>query len=200
MMRGFGRRGQSTTELAILGTILLLAFAALLKWGQIWNKQQEISMLCFRHALEKAYYDYRGGSGFGGASYKTMNFFRSIEPFNKYYTGSQRQQVAAGNTILWDPDLLYADEGDKPKTYYNIDGDEHDLGKDVKIWDVRTNTVTHIDNLRLEKRTDSRAAEDYVKANIYEDRETIIKLEDGADRIIDTHEEYNKDERWTTSW
>jgi len=202
-----GIRGQATTEMAIFGTILLLAFAGMLRWGQVMNKQQEISMLCFRKALHKAYDDYRGGGGFGAASYRMIERIRLVEPFNKYYTGRQRQQIGSGNSVFWDPDILYAEESEA-RSYYNIDGQEHDLGlsKDLNVWDVVTNTVTYIDNFELGRKTDSDAHVDYVKGvSAHDDYTTILKREkeDGTaleNIVIHTDKEYNKDEKWTTPW
>lgn len=204
MRKDFTRCGQSTTEMAILGTILLLSLAGMLRWGQVMNKQQELSMLCFRKALDKAYSDYSGGSGFGAASYRMLKRTRVVEPFNKYYTGRQRQQIGAGNSIFWDPDVLYA-EGNKPKTYYNVDGQEHDLGTDAGIWDVVPSVVTQIEDLRLQRKAGHVAAEDYVRVNVHDYYTTIFKREneDGTpkeDILIDTDKEYDKDERWTTPW
>ncbi len=187
--------------MAIFGTILLLIFAMMLKWGQTMNKQQEASMLCFQKALSKAYYGYGGGSGFGGASYKILDFTRSVGPFDKYYTSSQRDLVSAGNNVLWDPDLLNAD-GSGSITYYNIDGQEHPLGSESKIWDTVIETETYTDDLYLAQKADVSGTEDKTRGNIYEDRRIIFRVEEGQEEIepIETREHYDTNETWKTIW
>lgn len=198
------QRGQATTELAIFGTILLLAFAALLQWGQIMNKQQEVAMLCFRKAMHKAYHNYQGGNGFGGASYRMLERVRVVEPFNKYYTGRQRQQLGASNVILWDPDILYA-KGNDSRTYYSVDGQEQDLGASPGIWDVVTATRTEIGSTMLERRMNQQYAKDTVSATAHDYYTTTFKREneDGTakpDIVVTTEQQYDESEEWSTPW
>lgn len=200
----FNKKGQATTEIAIFSTILLLAFAALLRWGEVMNKQQELSMLCFRKALHKAYNGYQGGSGFGAASYRMLERVRIVEPFNKYYTGRQRQQLGASNVIFWDPDILYA-KGNNSRTYYNVDGQEHDLGARPGIWDVATDTRTEMGTTLLEQYSNQQGSEDYVKTSARDYYTTTFKREDEdgtpkEDIVVSTEREYDEEESWITSW
>lgn len=47
-----GRKAQAITEIAVFGTIILIIFAALLRYAMIFNAKQETQMYAFRKALE----------------------------------------------------------------------------------------------------------------------------------------------------
>ena len=48
------KQGQATTEIAIFGVLMLVVFAALMRYGMMYNAKQEAQMYTFRKALELA--------------------------------------------------------------------------------------------------------------------------------------------------
>lgn len=55
MQKHFHKRGQAAAELAILGTLILVAFAYIMNFGQSLSAMQQVKMETFRRALQKAY-------------------------------------------------------------------------------------------------------------------------------------------------
>lgn len=55
MQKNFYKRGQAAAELAILGTLILVAFAYIMNFGQSLSAMQQVKMETFRRALQKAY-------------------------------------------------------------------------------------------------------------------------------------------------
>ena len=193
------RLGQATTELAIFGFILLIAFAGLLKYGQVMNKQQEIRMHAFRQALEKAYYGYGGGSGFGAASYTAIKNVHVVSPFRTYYDGSQRTGVSGGATVMWDPDMMYLEEGDaQPNSYVEVDGIERNLGTN-SVKELYTNSTVNLGDAVEEYQANAVASTNSDRARTDEHLVTNVATERGRTAITQDNT-YQKNETWVTPW
>lgn len=112
------KRGQAVTEMAILGSLILLAFMVLLKYGQTLTAQQEAQMYAFRQALKSSYNENNA------VSYTVAKDKRVIDLFGKY-DGSQKARLTAGASVMWmnDPGLNpKEDEDDAPKQIYEFNG------------------------------------------------------------------------------
>ena len=195
----FNRRGQATTELAVFGFVMLIALASLLRYGQLLNQQQEMRMHAFRKALGKAYDGY-GAGGLGGASYTSLKNMHLVSVFNDYYNGSQRTSVSGGGVVLWDPDLMYADSGDKPSSYIEVDGDERNLGTDARRTEITTGAVIDVASIKQSYHIDSVDLADRIETDINEHLETTVTFENRDDLIFERDNEYKQDETWTTPW
>jgi hypothetical protein len=88
------KSGQAAVELAIFGTLILLAFSVLLMYGQNLDNQQQVKMEAFRRALQKSYE--RNGS----VSYTLKKEGRAFNLFSGY---AQGQPATSGSTasVLW---------------------------------------------------------------------------------------------------
>jgi len=130
--------GQATTEMAIFGVIVLVIFGALLRYGQMFNAQQEAKMMAFRKSIEmaKARYDDRR---LGQVSMQVMKEYYPVDLFGstpkKAYAGgsasvivdskqsSYRRKDSSGAkpwTVLWgDWEKAFGiDNGDPDRTDY----------------------------------------------------------------------------------
>jgi len=202
------RKGQATTELAIFAFVLLIAFASLLKYGQIMNEQQEVRMHAFRQGLKKAYYDYEDGDGFGGSAYTVVKNVHLVNPFRVFYDGNQKQRLTGGAVVLWDPDIMYIEEDDdeaKPHTYVELDEKEVDIGKEDKVREIVSNTTINLDYARQSYDVDESDLVENIQAHTDEHLSTKIRLKDEDDnpignKIIDQYNSHSKDTTWVTPW
>lgn len=193
------KRGQATTELAIFGFVMLIALASLLRYGQLLNQQQELRMHAFRKALGKAYNGYDIG-GFGGASYTSLKNMHLVSVFRDYYDGSQRTTVSGGATVLWDPDLMYADSGDRPNSYIEVDGDERNLGSDARRTEILTDSSVNIVSARQHYEINDSSLTNQIQARITEHLETRVTFEEREDLVFEQDNSYEINETWTTPW
>jgi len=192
------RRGQATTELAIFGFVMLIALASLLRHGQIMNQQQNMRMHAFRKALDKAYSGY--DSSLGGASYSSLKHMHMVSLYRDYYDGSQRAVVSGGATVLWDSDLMYADSGDKPNSYVEVDGIEKNLGPDARREEIVTDSNILMDNIRESYKINDIGLENDLYAEAYEHLTTRVKLDDGSEILFEQDNTFTTDETWNTPW
>ena len=207
-LHSLNKSGQATTELAVFAFVLLIAFASLLKYGQLMNEQQEVRMHAFRQGLKKAYYDYEDGDGFGGTAYTTIKNVHIVNPFRVFYDGNQRQRLSGGAVLLWDPDIFYIEEDDdqaKPHTYVELDEKEVDIGKKDKIREIVTNATIDLRYASQNYNLDTSRLTENIQASTDEHLSTKIKLKDEDDnpignKIIDQYNSYSKDQTWVTSW
>jgi hypothetical protein len=134
------KTGQAAVELAIFGSIILLAFSVLLMYGQRLESQQHVKMEAFRRALQKAYE--RNGS----VSYTLKKEGRSFNLFGGFGQG-QSSTVAATASVLWQKGMPGAqdNEASESYSYYAINDNELELsrypkqqknlmGKDVTVY------------------------------------------------------------------
>jgi len=104
------KSGQAAVELAIFGSLILLALSVLLMYGQNLDNQQQVKMEAFRRALQKAYE--RNGS----VSYTLKKEGRSFNLFSGF---GQGQSSTSGSTasVLWQKGMP-GDQGSKKSEGY----------------------------------------------------------------------------------
>lgn len=116
------KRGQAAVELAIFGSIILVAFSALLMYGQQLDLQQQVKMEAFRRALRKAYA--RNGS-------VNYSLKKEARPFNLLGGFGQGQPASMGSTasVLWQKGLVGKQGNADPESYayYAINDKEREL-------------------------------------------------------------------------
>jgi len=176
---------------------MLIALAGLLRYGQIMNGQQEMRMHAFRRALNKAYNDY--GSGLGGASYTSLKHMHTVSLFSDHYDGSQRSGVSGGATVLWDPDLMYADSGDRPNSYVEVDGNEKNLGS-ARRKEIVSDSTIYVRNVERSYQTDGSGSANKTRARTDEYLVTRVRLEGEDEVLFEQNNTFSTDETWTTPW
>ena len=93
-MRQVNSKGQATVEMAVLGSLIIVLFGALISMGVSMNEQQTALMESFRMSLRKAY----DNNGF--VSYNVLKHVRVPSPTGGPFEGN-RQSVSAGSSVLW---------------------------------------------------------------------------------------------------
>jgi hypothetical protein len=87
------QKGQATTELAIMGSIIVMLMAYLLQQGFVYNARQGLEMYTFREALRKSKQEKRG---------VTLTVVRDvIAP--SFFTGITRQRLMATSSAEMAP-------------------------------------------------------------------------------------------------
>lgn len=197
MKMRLNRTGQATTEMAILGSLLLIALAGMLRYGQIMAKQQELQMYSFRKALSKI--DEAYDRGIGRVSYSVYKDIHMVDLFAKYYDGRQRRRLSASNSILWDNDMMVVEAGAGGGRYIQIDGEEVNLG-DKKIEDIETLPLVHFRGGQEVRKILPEGALSRRVALTDEDITTRLKFEDGGTMDIPTSSATATHETWLTPW
>jgi len=140
------KSGQAAVELAIFGSLILLALSVLLMYGQRLDNQQQVKMEAFRRALHKAY------ERNGNVSYTLKKEGRVFNLFSGFGQG-QASTVGSTATVLWQKGMPGEHGTDKSEGYaYNAinnteigSADEKGLprypkrqininGKEVTVW------------------------------------------------------------------
>lgn len=98
-------KGQATTELAVMGTIVLMALAYLLQQGYFYNSRQALEMYAFREALQLSRAQERGISLTVSRDVITPSFF----------SGISRQRLMASSSVEVNPWKVYVPEEDTPQ-------------------------------------------------------------------------------------
>lgn len=99
-------RGQTITELAVFGSLLLLVLAYFVRWGIILNHQQYLNMRAFRLALTAAYYDAPCLTPNNASSTVVLAQDKRV-PDPQDTTGLGTFQTAqAQSTVVWGDNLL----------------------------------------------------------------------------------------------
>lgn len=99
------KRGQATTELAIMGAVVIMALAYLLQQGFFYNSRQALEMYTFRKALELSRSNQRGVN---------LTVMRDIiSP--SFFTGLNRQRLMATSSVEHNPYLLYTAYREDPE-------------------------------------------------------------------------------------
>jgi hypothetical protein len=88
------KRAQAAVELAIFGSLILLAFSVVLMYGQRLDVQQHVRMEAFRKALQKAY------ERNGGVSYTLKREGRSFNLFGGFGQGQPSTESSTAS-VLW---------------------------------------------------------------------------------------------------
>jgi len=118
--------GQAAVELAIFGSLVVLAFSVLIMYGQRFDNQQEIKMEAFRRALQKAYE--RNSS----VSYTYKKEGRNLNLFGAFGRG-QPSTVVSTASVMWQKGVSGEQDssGKENFAYYRINdymvGDEMGL-------------------------------------------------------------------------
>ncbi len=113
------RKAQAVLELAILGSLLIMAFSIAIQYGEQYNRQQSYMQQTFRKALYAAREVGKSHTSFGATD------FRRSSNMNNPMELGELQTFSSGNSILWSAmrkkpvtyELLYPD----PKAYYRWD-------------------------------------------------------------------------------
>lgn len=117
--------GQATTEIAVMGTIILVIFGVLLRYGQMFNAQQEAQMYAFRKSLELAQ-KRTNDAKFGGA---TVVVTKEYQPVDLFSSEPQPSMVSGSSTVTLENKQTYFDTDnpvageDGPATYYQMGND-----------------------------------------------------------------------------
>lgn len=98
-------KGQATTELAIMGTVVLMMLAYLLQQGYFYNSRQALEMYAFREALQLSRAQERGISLTVSRDVITPSFF----------SGISRQRLMASSSVEVNPWKVYVPEEDTPQ-------------------------------------------------------------------------------------
>jgi len=108
-------KGQAAVELAIFGSLVVLAFSVLIMYGQRLDSQQDVKMAAFRRALQKAYE--RNGS----VSYTYKKEGRNLNLFGAFGRG-QPSTVSSTASVMWQKGLSgdMGSDGKKNYAYYRI--------------------------------------------------------------------------------
>lgn len=88
------KSGQAAVELAIFGSLILLALSVLLMYGQRLDNQQQVKMEAFRRALQKAY------ERNGNVTYTLKKEGRILNLFSGFGQG-QASTVGSTAAVLW---------------------------------------------------------------------------------------------------
>ena len=94
MQKHFHKRGQAAAELAILGTLILVAFAYIMNFGQSLSAMQQVKMETFRRALQKAYI--RNSS----VDFALKKNIRSVS-MNSSFGRGQALSPQASSKVMW---------------------------------------------------------------------------------------------------
>jgi len=95
--RKLNKKGQATTELAIMGTVVIMLLAYLLQQGYVYNCRQALEMYAFRKALETSRGQQRGIN---------LTVIRDIiSP--SFFTGLNRQRLMATAAVDYNPSIQW---------------------------------------------------------------------------------------------
>lgn len=111
------RKGQSLSELAIFGALLLLVLAFFVRYSMMSSHQQESQMKGFRYALDKSSRD----SNIGGNP-TTVSYIKDkpvADPRNPFGMGDW-VTTYGGGSIIWGNEASYAINPDDPSTIPTI--------------------------------------------------------------------------------
>ena len=119
--------GQATTEIAVMGILILVVFGVLLRYAQMMNARQEIKMYTHRRALELAKVR-RDTDKYASVSLTAM---KEVFPVNIFSSEREPTYVSASSTISMHEDTMYYSDFDLNRTrpehvgvsYYQIGAD-----------------------------------------------------------------------------
>lgn len=105
------RKAQAVLELAILGAVIITAFAILISYSERYNREQSYMQQTFRAALKKA------KEINNSVNWDARDFRRMPNVTNPMEIG-ELQQFASSNSVLWSDGKLT--DADKPKAYFEL--------------------------------------------------------------------------------
>lgn len=101
-------KGQAAAEVAILGVLILMAFSAVMNYGQSLNRAQQNKMVAFRKAMKKAY------DKNGTAIYTFRKNYNSASADSGFFQGKESAAESSYN-VTWSKGVAgphdTADEG-----------------------------------------------------------------------------------------
>ena len=109
----YNKKAQAATELAVLGSLIIVAFSFLIQYSEKINRQQSNIQQTFRAALGEA----RGANS--SASYTKVAFRRMPNVSNPMELG-QQQNFSSSSNVLWSDCKVAAD----PVIMYKLNEDE----------------------------------------------------------------------------
>ncbi len=118
----FLKKGQAVLEMALLGTLVLFIFSALLVYGQRLDLRQQLKMEAFRKAIQRAYYDN------SAVSYTIKRDTHIPNLFSGYGNG-QYASTQASATVMWQKGMG-GDQGEDDEqnfSYYELNDKVIDL-------------------------------------------------------------------------
>lgn len=121
----FYHKGQAALELAIFGSLILMAFSVVLMYGQRLEMQQQVKMESFRKALQKAY---ERNSSVTYTLKKDNRFFNLFSGFGQ----GQASAISATSSAMWQKGMPGRQGSDRQESYSyyvindNIIGDADD--------------------------------------------------------------------------
>ncbi|MBM3250498.1 MAG: hypothetical protein FJZ09_06660 [Candidatus Omnitrophica bacterium] len=123
----FNKKGQSVAEMALFGSLILLAFGTLLSYIQSQNDQEYATMAAFRKALYHACtYSSNDGAEGAGASiqYTVMDHRRNVDVYNRKTTS---QMASGGGSVYWAVPEVKEDVDPPSRIMYEINGQLFDF-------------------------------------------------------------------------
>ena len=180
-------KAQAATELAVLGSLIIVVFSYLMLYGQKLNRQQAYLMKTFRAALEEV-------KGEGSVSYIKVAH-RRIANINTPYALSQPELYSSSAYVLWGI-------GDKKSEIVEVDGTKGTVSEEDK-----TTTTTSSDTLELQSFTKTQSpggpisttrtqeAWDVAYEGAYE---VTSYLGDGGKYYSDSSSKLTRGRTWTT--
>ncbi|MGE5309370.1 MAG: hypothetical protein ACM3OC_09815 [Deltaproteobacteria bacterium] len=99
------RKGQSVTELATFGSILLLVTMYLLRYGLQYNYQQDVQMEAFRRALAKEFSRTDEIDQNSGSVVHLVKDSKMIDPTNPFGTGSV-STLRGSADVVWSNTMM----------------------------------------------------------------------------------------------
>lgn len=107
------RKAQAVLELAVLGSLIIIAFSILIKYSEKYNREQSYMQQTFRAALKKA------KEINNSASWETIDFRRMPNVTNPMEIG-ELQQFGSGNSVLWSDGKKVGGKETTPKAYFEL--------------------------------------------------------------------------------
>src|SRR3989338_3677666 len=104
VLKSNAKKGQATTELAILGAVVMMVLAYLLQQGYIYNSRQALEMYAFRKALELSRNQQRGIN---------LTVIRDVVT-PSFFTGLNRQRLMASSSVEYNPRMMYIPYAEDP--------------------------------------------------------------------------------------
>lgn len=110
------RKAQAILELAVLGSLIIMAFSIAIQHSEQSNREQSYMQQTFRAALKAA------KTANSSAQWETIDFRRMSNVTNPMELG-ELQQFSSSNNVLWSDGKKDADTGEpinKPKSWFQL--------------------------------------------------------------------------------
>ncbi len=107
------RKGQALLELAILGSLVIVAFSILIGYSERYNREQSYMQQTFRATLQAAY------DANNSASYATVDFRRMPNVTSPMEIGAL-SVFSSSNQLVWSDGKKKDGEETEPKSYFEL--------------------------------------------------------------------------------